>query len=393
MSFKVTTALVKILKADKQLVVCKSGTSCGKTYNIIAILINLAATYPNKKITVVGVTIDAVRTCADLFCEIMEDTGRFIPQSWNITRRQYYFANKSTIIFSSFEKISTAKASGKRDILFINEGNHLNWEIANELITRTNEKVYIDYNPSNSSWIDTEIIPDPDCEVVKLHYTDNEQVHPNVIKLFRKRQELAKTSDYYKNWCKVYIDGERGILEGTIFPNFKIVDEIPKESKLIGRGLDFGYTNDPSVLSNLYLYDGEIYIEELIYRTGLTTNDLVNSMNKLKLDKQVEIYADSAQPSMIEEIRRAGYYIKGATKCKDSVVTGIDILQQYQINILKTSLNIINEFQNYMWKKNQLTGEFDNVPIDKFNHCIDGLRYIAISRLKNKDGEVKYLMI
>jgi phage terminase large subunit len=393
MPFKVTTALKKILSAKKQIVVCKSGTSCGKTYNIIAILINIAATYPNKKITVVGVTIDSVRTCADLFCEIMEDTGRFIPQSWNITRRQYYFANKSTIIFSAFEKISTAKASGKRDILFINEGNHLNWEIANELITRTNERIYIDYNPSNNSWIDTEIIPDNDCEVIKLHYTDNEQVHPNIIKLFKKRLELAKTSDYYKNWCKVYIEGEKGILEGTIFQNFKIVKEIPIDAKVIAYGLDFGYSNDPTAMSKLYLYDNEIYIEEMIYQTGLTTNDLIKKMNGLNISKNIEIYADSAQPSMIEEIRRAGYYIIGSKKGKDSVNSGIDILQQYQINITAGSLNTIKEFENYSWKKNSITGEWENVPVDKWNHQIDNIRYIALEKLKYKNGDLKYFII
>jgi phage terminase large subunit len=249
---------------------------------------------------------------------------------------------------------------------------------------RTTEKIYIDYNPSEESWIDTEIIGSEDVDVVTLMWKDNEAISPNIVKELEKRLELSKTSEYWKNWCDVYIYGKLGQLEGTIFNNWKIVDKIPDESKLIGFGCDFGYSNDPSTLIGVYkLNENDLYIDELIYQTQLTNTDLGKKIKQLELPN-LTIYADSSNPGGIEEIRRMGINIQ---KVGDKTIKlGIDILQRYNIFITSKSVNTIKEFRMYKWEVNN-NGTMTNTPASGYDHSIDAIRYLAMMKLKvNKSG-------
>jgi len=369
--FKRTTSINKLLALKKRKRVIQGGTWAGKTFGILPVLINKATQYNNKKITVVAETIPAIKEGAlDDFKTIMQLTGRWSEANYNATDRVYKFPKtNSRIEFKSFDSVSKAKASGKRTDLFINEGNYISFEIADALIMRTSENVWIDFNPTTEFWAHTEILPEADAEFLLLKYTDNEALPDTILQELMSKQVKAKTSEYWRNWCRVYIDGEIGSLEGVIFNNWKQVDIIPPEAKLIGYGLDFGYTNDPTALTAIYKWNGKRILDQVLYRTGMINSEIAKFIKK-----GVPVYADSAEPKSIEEIRRHGINIKPVVKGADSVKFGIQTMQAQDYLITSNSRDIIKEFRAYSWDKDK-TGKQLNTPIDFYNHAIDGIRY------------------
>lgn len=165
------------------------------------------------------------------------------------------------------------------------------------------------------------------------------------------------------------------MLEGVVFSNYKIIDTIPKEAKLLGIGLDFGYTNDPTAVIQVYNYNGQRIVNEIVYQTGLLNSDIA----KL-LPKNVVVYADSSEPKSIDEIRRYGITIKGVTKGKDSINYGIDIMQSQSYLVTSNSVNLIKELRSYCWDTDK-TGKQLNKPQGKNDHAIDALRYHEMETL------------
>ena len=268
---------------------------------------NKLQTNTNRIFTVVAETIPAIKKGAlhDLKT-IMQDTHRWVETSYNGTDRVYAFANGSTIEFNSFDSVGKAKAAGKRTDLFINEAPYISFEIADALIGRTSGNIWLDFNPDFENWVHQEIVPNTDCEFIILKYSDNEALPETILGELRLKQEKAKTSQYWANWCRVYIDGEIGNLDGAVFQRWKIVDELPKDARLLGIGLDFGYTNDPTAAIGVYKYDDKVYIDELIYQTGLLNSQIYDLLK----DYHTLIVADSAEPKSIAELKARGLNIE-----------------------------------------------------------------------------------
>ncbi|MBS3777222.1 MAG: terminase large subunit, partial [Bacteroidales bacterium] len=174
--------------------------------------------------------------------------------------------------------------------------------------------------------------------------------------------------------------GETGILEGLVFDNWQQVDHFPEDCKWIIYGLDFGYSNDPTSIVKLGYYDGALYIDELLYQTGLTNSEIANFIKNNNIG---QIIADSAEPKSIEEIYRYGINIRGAEKGKDSIMYGITLLQEYPLKVTKRSTNLIKELRNYSWQTDK-EGKQINKPIDMWNHAIDALRYVAMYQIGRK---------
>ena len=385
--FIVTTSLKKLYATKSRIVVCQSGTYCGKSYNILAILIDIAARQPKTRILVVGETIPSIKSgCVNDFKNIMETTERWFDEHWNSTDRLYTFANKSTIQFSSFDGPSKAKAAGKRDILFLNECNQIRWEVANELITRTSERIYIDYNPTSEFWVHREIIGSKDCEVVNLMYHDNEAIPENIVQMLEDRLEKSKTSEYWLNWCKVYIYGETGSVEGNIFNNYEIIDFIPEEAEFMGYGMDFGF-NDPTTIIAVYKYNDGYLVDEILHRTRMVTPEIGDFIKKEDLKGM--IIADSAEPAIITELQRMGLNVVKAFKGQGSIKAGLDILLRETLYITSKSLNIIEEIRNYKWLVDP-TGKVLDEPVDEFNHCFVGETLISTI---NGDIKIKNIKI
>ena len=380
----VTTAIRKINALKRRIKIIQGGTSAGKTYGILPILITKAATYPKTEISVVAETIPHLRRGAlKDFLKIMKETNRYFDERFNKSLLRYEFANGSFIEFFSADDSSKLRGA-RRDILYINECNNITFESYNELAIRTKKEVFLDFNPANEFWVHTELKDEQDSDFLILTYKDNEALDKSIVDQIEKNRLKAETSAYWANWWRVYGLGEIGMLEGVIFSNWKQIDTLPKEAKLIGIGLDFGYTNDPTAAVEIYNYNGTRILNELVYRTGMLNSDIAKI-----LPSNVVIYADSSEPKSIDEIKRYGKTIKGVTKGKDSINYGIDIMQQNEYLITSNSTNLIKELRAYCWDVDK-HGTRLNKPIDNNNHAIDALRYHEMETLGLKKNYGTY---
>mgnify|MGYP002507755110 FL=1 len=373
--FKKTTAIKKILNLKKRIKIIQGGTSAGKTFGIIPVLIDKAARHEGLEISIVAETIPHLRRGAlKDFLKIMKWTGRFFEDRFNKSLLRYEFANGSVIEFFSADDSSKLRGA-RRDILYINECNNVTFDSYNELAIRTRKEVYLDFNPANEFWVHTELKDEPDSDFLILTYKDNEALDQSIIDQIEKNKEKAKTSTYWANWWKVYGEGQLGMLEGVVFSNWKQIDTIPSEAKLLGIGLDFGYSNDPTAIIEIYNYNGQRIVNELVYQTGLLNSEIA----KL-LPKHVPVYADSSEPKSIDEIKRFGVIIKGVTKGKDSINYGIDVIQRNEYLVTANSGNLIKELRSYIWDTDK-QGKRLNKPIDFNNHAIDAFRYHEMETL------------
>ena len=373
--FKRTTATNKVLALKRRIKIIQGGTSASKTYSILAVLINKALTSPELEISVVAETIPHLRRGAlKDFLKIMKWTGRYIDHSFNKSLLRYEFGNGSVIEFFSADDSSKLRGA-RRDILYVNECNNVTFDSYNELSIRTRQEVYLDFNPANEFWVHTELKDEHDSDFLILTYKDNEALDKSIVEQIEKNRDKGLTSAYWANWWRVYGLGEIGMLEGVVFNNWKTIDTIPKEARLLGIGLDFGYTNDPTAVIEVYNYDGQRIVNEIVYTSGLLNHEIA----KL-LPKSVPIYADSSEPKSIEEIRRHGMTIKGVTKGKDSINYGIDIMQSQNYLVTSNSTNLIKELRGYCWD-NDKAGNRLNKPQGKNDHAIDALRYHEMETL------------
>ena len=373
--FRKTTAINKILSLKKRVKIIQGGTSAGKTFGILPVLIDKAARHEGIEISVVAETIPHLRRGAlKDFLKIMKWTGRFFEDRFNKSLLRYEFANGSVIEFFSADDSSKLRGA-RRDILYINECNNVTFDSYNELAIRTRKEVFLDFNPANEFWVHKELKNEPDSDFLILTYKDNEALDQSIIDQIEKNKEKAKTSSYWANWWKVYGEGQLGMLEGVVFSNWKTIDTIPQEAKLLGIGLDFGYTNDPTAIIEIYNYNGQRIINEVAYQTGLLNSDIAKI-----LPKHVMVYADSSEPKSIDEIKRHGITIKGVTKGKDSINYGIDVMQRNEYLVTSNSGNLIKELRAYVWDTDK-QGNRLNKPIDFNNHAIDAFRYHEMETL------------
>ena len=306
------------------------------------------------------------------FFEILKNNELYSEEEHNKTSHEYKI-NGNLVEFISLD--SPQKVRGrKRDLLFINEANELFWEDWNQLVFRTVGRIILDYNPSDEfHWIYDKVKIREDADFYKTTYKDNKFLEESIVK------EIERLQYTDENYWRIYGLGEVGQSKATIF-QFREIDKIPDNAKFVSYGMDFGYTNDPTCISKIYLHDTNLYTEELLYRTGMTNRDIHNELLSLGVGRREEIFADSAEPKTIDELYRYGWNIKPSTKGRDSVNIGIDMLKRYTIHVTKKSQNAIKEFRNYKWKEDK-NGNILNTPEDKFNHFCDSLRYGIYNKL------------
>jgi phage terminase large subunit len=373
--FKRTTSINKILSLKKRVKIIQGGTSAGKTFGILPVLIDKAIRYPNTEISVVAESIPHLRRGAlKDFLKVMKWTNRYIEEQFNKSLLIYQFKNGSSIEFFSADDSSKLRGA-RRDILYINECNNVTFDAYLELSIRTKKEIYLDFNPANEFWVHKELKDEPDADFIILTYKDNEALDESIVRQIEKNRDKAATSSYWANWWRVYGLGEVGMLEGVIFDNWKEIDKIPDDARLVGIGLDFGYTNDPTAAIEIYNWNGQRIVNEIVYRTGMLNSDIAKV-----LPSSVTIYADSSEPKSIDEIRRYGKTIKGVTKGKDSINYGIDVMQRQNYLVTKQSTNLIKELRSYCWDVDK-HGVRLNKPAGGNDHAIDALRYHEMESL------------
>ena len=372
---KIQTNIVykHLSSTDKKIIVEQGGTRSGKTYNIILwIVFNYCTQNNGKVITVCRKSFPSLRaTVMRDFIGILQAYNVYQESNHNKSNSEYnLFGN--LVEFISLDMPQKIRGR-KRDLLFVNEGNELYYEDMQQLLFRTQDKIILDFNPSDEyHWIYDKLITRDDCAFFRTTYLDNPFIEDSI------RKEIERLRDTDEQYWQIYGLGERSASRSTIF-NYAEVNQIPVDANLIAYGMDFGYTNDPTTLVSVYTQGHNLYIKEHLYRTQMNTNDISTFLKDEKLLGN-PIYADSAEPRLIAELRRMGHNIFPSLKGKDSINAGIDLLKRYKIHILASSSNAISEFRNYKWKEDR-SGALVNIPEDKHNHIIDPCRYATYSIL------------
>ena len=310
----------------------------------------------------------------------------------NINRaEQIYDVNGTQFAFYGLDYAE--KLHGRsQDWFWLNEVMEIANKHFDQLEMRTKIGGVVDYNPyDDMHWI-FDVQKRDDVAVIMSSMLDNPFLPKAIvdkIKSYEPTEENIKTGTADEYMWQVYGLGVKGRLQGTIFNNWDIVDGIPDVAKFVAYGKDFGYTNDPSTLVALYMMDNELYFDQLIYETGMTNQDIAKRYGELEIPNYEKIWADSAEPKSIEEIRRSGFNIKGVKKGADSIMYGIDIMKQYKMHITRRSVEAERELRRYKYTEDK-TGRMLNKPIDDFNHIIDAMRYVCMMEL-GKKPELQFL--
>jgi phage terminase large subunit len=362
--YQTTTTLKKITQLQKRIRIIQGGSSAGKTIALILYLIQFAQQNKNKTISVVSATLPHLKRGAIKdFVAIMTEHGYFKDDSWNKTNFTYTFETGSTMEFFSADQPSKVRGP-RRDVLFINECNNLPFETYTQLSIRTNDFIFLDYNPVSSFWVHDEVIPKFEHDFVIVTYKDNEALPDTIVKELESRKSN-------KAFWTVYGEGKIGEAEHRIYKGWVMVDEIPHEARLVRYGLDFGYTNDPTAIVAIYYYNGGYILDEIIYQKGLSNKDIADILN---VNPKATVIADSAEPKSIDEIKSYGVIVLPATKGQGSVSQGIQYIQEQRISVTKRSTNLWKEYSNYLWMTDR-DGKIINAPQDFLNHCMDSIRY------------------
>ena len=373
MKIKTNVVFKHLLRSDKKITIEQGGTRSGKTYNILLyIIFKYSLENTGKTITICRKTFPAVRSSVmrDFF-DILKIYNCYAEAKHNKSNHEYIL-NDNLIEFISLDQPQKVRGR-KRNFLFINEANELDYEDWQQLIFRTEDKIVIDFNPSDEyHWIYDKVIPREDADFHITTYKDNSFLSDSI------KEEIERLKDTDEQYWQIYGLGVKGISKATIF-NYIEVPHIPHDAELVSYGADAGYTNDPSTLVSVYKKDHNIYIKEHLYRTMMTTKD-ISDVLKQEVTNRSPIYFDSAEPRLIDELRRMGHNIQPSLKGKDSVNAGIDLLKRFRIHITSDSVNAIQEFRNYKWQEDR-SGKLTNTPVDKNNHIIDAVRYATYSIL------------
>lgn len=346
------------------------GTRSGKTYAILQFLI-VKAIENKETITIVRKTIPSLkRTVMKDFKDILQGLNIWQDENFNVTDRIYNLYD-STIQFLSTDDADKLRGI-KSSILFIDESSEIDEESYFQLSIRTSGKIILAFNPTISPfhWLRKM----QDCERYVTTYLDNPYLPKEMIKAI---EDLQFTNPKY---YKIYGKGEYSANDKAIF-EFELCDDI--DADFVCFGFDVGYSNDAASLVAIYKNSDTLYLEELIYETGMVTNDIINKFNKLEIDKNQTIWCDSSEPRLIEELYRSGFNTKPVVKGKDSINFGISVMKNYKIKILKTSQNLINEMYAYQYETDK-HGYVTDRPEGGLDHAIDAARYGCMMSLSQK---------
>lgn len=382
--YAITTATQKIKNLKKRIRGVSGGTSASKTISILIWLIGYAQSNKNELISVVSETFPHLKRGAMRdFLNILKEQNIFKSDRWNKTDCIYTFETGSRIEFFSADQPGKVRGP-RRDILFINEANNISYDIYTQLEVRTKKIIWLDWNPINEFWWYTDVVPNQDVDFLVLTYKDNEALDQSIVQAIEARKNN-------KQWWKVYGLGELGDVEGKVYKDWLLIDEIPHEARLEVRGLDFGYSNDPTAIVAVYYYNGGYILDEELFQKRLSNRQIADIIKNLE-NPQTLVKADSAEPKSIDEIRGYGLNMVATVKGQDSVNQGIQFVQQQRISVTKRSTNLIKEYRNYMWETDK-EGNIINKPIGIFNHGLDAVRYALEGKHVDNDNDLEWELL
>ena len=377
MAFKYTTAITKIraMKARKKVI--QGGASAGKTFGILPVLIDKATKTPGLEVSVVTQTIPQLRRGAlKDFAKIMKLTNRWVEARYNKTLLTYNFANGSYIEFFSADQGEERIRGPRRHILYINEANRLTFDTYHQLSTRTEQDIYLCFNPTAEFWAHTEVLNEANSELLVLTYRDNEALPTNVLEDFDTAKiKAAKGSNYWTNYVKVFIEGQIGNLQGVVFEDWQTVETIPTAARLEGYGVDFGFSQSAFAMVGVYKLDGAYYLKEIVYGTGMSNLEAAEAIKRTDFEIDAIIYADSAEPKSIYSMRNeGGLNIAPCASKVDIKEYAIDKLQSQTFYVDQDSTNLIDNLRRYIWATDK-NGKSTGKPKKDHDHAIDAVIY------------------
>ena len=364
----------QLLKSNKRFRVHQGGTRSGKTYAVCQYLAYLLRSSEEPlTISIIRKTLPALKGSVQRdFIQILEQLGMYYQGVHNKAENTFKYRNH-LVEFLSVDEPQKIRGR-KRDIAYLNEANELNIEDFRQINMRTTGFIILDFNPSDPiHWIYDEIIPRDDCDTWITTYKDNKFLSPELV--FEIERMRERDPDYWR----VYGEGLQATYsKRQIYSNWQFIPEadMPEfDDPIIG--LDFGYSNDPTAAVLVQKVNDKLYVKELLYQTGMTNNEIAEWLKANGYD-QVLVYADSAEPKSIEEIKRLGCWIKPAIKGQGSIMAGISLIKEFDVYATDTSKNLMKEYHNYYWEELK-DGTIINKPLDKMNHLQDSLRYAVYS--------------
>lgn len=371
---KQPTTYYQLKTAKKRLVINQGGARSGKTYSILQVIAEYC--WLNKNcgavVTVVRKTRPALRATAYRdFIDILQRQDWYNENLENKSEMSYLlFGN--LVEFISVDQPQKVRGR-KRNVCFINEANELEHEDYTQLNLRTYDKMILDYNPSDEfHWIYDKLINDKSDFFVTT-YLDNPHNPPEIV------QVIEDLKDTDPNHWRVYGLGQRGTSTGVIYTHWKYCDQLPGRGEVI-YGQDFGF-NNPMALVKLEIFEGSVYVDECVYQTKMTMQNLVDEYRLIGIHRSDLIYCDSAEPDRINEIQAAGYY---ALKSDKAVEAGIDALKSKPLFICKSAVNLIKEIKNYKWKLDKSGKPTPDEPVKFNDHLMDAMRYAYFTHTKNR---------
>jgi len=380
---EVTRNFDKIYKTKKRIVLNRWWTSSSKTYSILQLFFKWLLTWEfreNEYFTEwVWTVVRQYRS--QIETSVLRDWRDIVDREWYILSNRHYWwkfikENKSyitykyqwrTLEFIWLDDPEKAKWP-RRKILYCNEADSISKKVFMQLLMRTEWPALLDWNPDDEDvWIHIELEQERavkiwDVDLIVSTFRDNCFLNKSIAK------EILSFKDFDIDYWEVYGNGSYWKITWLVFNKINIVNEIPKDAKSIWYGMDFWYTNDPTTLTEIFIFNNELYFDVLLYKTWLTNQDIISELKRLWIWKSEEIFWDSAEPKSIEEIYRWWFNIKWVVKWPDSIIFWISIMKEYKLNITERSLEWRKEFKKYKWLVDKAWKAL-NKPIDNFNHC------------------------
>lgn len=348
-------------------VASKGGTRSGKTWGVLQLLHLLALNNPSPLvISCVAATLPMVkRGMVRDFRLMLANEGQWDENAYNKSEGCYQYSNGTIIEFFGVDNASKVHGSA-RDILFVNEAQGIPREIFRQLDIRTRKKVIIDFNPVRKFWGETEFVGD---RYVTVHstYKDNPYLSKEQVGAIEKNMNDA-------NWWRVYGEGLTGGVEGNVYPEYEVIEDMPET--FTGRciGLDFGFVNDPTAIVDIRFQGWDLYVDLLCYETGLLNSHIAEYLTANSINRIVTV-CDNAEQKSIAELQAKRVKAMPCIKGRGSVAGGIAQVKQFKLHITKRSVRLLDELDNYKWIKDEATDTYTNEPIDAWNHALDALRY------------------
>lgn len=355
----------------------QGGTRSGKTYAICQYLAYLLVTEKEPlTISIIRKTLPALKGSVQRdFLSILEQIGVYWLGEHNKSENTFKY-NGHLVEFLSVDEPQKIRGR-KRDIAYLNEGNELLLEDFRQINMRCTQFLIIDFNPSDPvHWIYDDLIPREDCETWITTYKDNKFLSPELVYEIERMRE--RDPDYWR----VYGDGKRAVFsKRQIFNGWQFMDvnRFPEFNDVI-LGLDYGYSNDPTAIVEIYREGDKLYMHEICYATGMTNQDIVNLI-KEKGHERTLIVAESAEPKSNDYLKKSGLWVKPAIKGIGSVNAGISLMKEFDVVASEQSKNLKSEYLSYYWQELK-DGTIINKPLDRMNHLMDAARYAIYSEHK-----------